>query len=230
MYRPIVGCGASVARQPLGELFAAADVTAPRQKLQPDSTPADWLAFFDLRSPEADAIVDACAAIGAVRAADVLLVSDEELASMRVSLRLPIPRRKFDRALRALRSAAKHAHGRVRPGSAAAFRAQLAEGGAQPDSPGREPRLSSEAEHCPFCDLARPAVHPPTPKTAPTTPQGSPIRTIDSRDGQQGFSTLDAGRSPLRAPSWNPWQQAPGIYSAGWFHSLLCICYSLHPA
>lgn len=232
-----MGCGGSTAQRPLGGLFdtptseGAGEGARPRQKLQPDSTPAEWLAFFDLRVPESDGIVQACEELGATRAADVLLVSDEELASMRGSLRLPIPRRKFDRALRALRAAAKRVQTTERPGSAVAFRAQLRE---EPgaDSPGGQQRLSSGIERCPFCDHCRPSAHVLSPDSAYTTPQASPSRATVQFDEQQKFLPFEAGRPSQQVPPWNPWQQAPGTCPAGNLyltHSSICLsCLAFH--
>jgi hypothetical protein len=210
-----MGCGASSAEVPLGDLFAnneATDSAPAPPKLQPESTPAEWLAFFDLGPPEADPIVEACAALGAVRAADVLLVSDEELASMRSSLHLPIPRRKFDRALRGLRAAAKRTQTRERPGSAAAFRAQPRERGSGDDSPPQ----SGGVGRCPFCDHPRETVHTHGQDTAPTTPLASPSRT-DAGTLQDNNMAFETGRPSLQAPPWNPWQQ--GVTYPGKFVS-----------
>jgi hypothetical protein len=215
-----MGCGGSTAQSPLGGLFdtlpeVPAAGTRPPQKLQPDSTPAQWLAFFDLCEPDVDAIVETCKVLGAARAADVLLVSDEELASMRESLRLPIPRRKFDRALRALRATAKRVQTKARPGSAVSFRAQMPDEGAEPDSPVGKHRQNSAIERCPFCDHCRPSAHVLSPDSAPTTPQASPSRATVHSDEQQNFSPFEAGRPSLQGPPWNPWQQTPGTYPAG---------------
>lgn len=212
-----MGCGASAAHLPLGDLFAtpemAGDTPVP-QKLQPESTPAEWLAFFDIRSPEVDAIVESCTALGAAHAVDVLLLSDQEVASMRNSLKLPIPRRKFDRALRGLRAAAKRIRSRERPGSAAAFRTQIYEEGTGSDVHITR-NLSTEADRCPFCDHPRLTTRPQSPNIAPATPQASPSRETNHSDVQQGVSAFEAGRPSLQAPPWNPWQSVP--YPAGWF-------------
>ena len=212
-----MGCApSSAAALPLGDLFADTFDDEPGarrpRRLEPASTPAEWLAFFDLQSPEADAIVEAYAALGATRAADVLLVSEEELASMRRSLQLPIPRRKFDRALRALQAAAKHRQSRERPGSAAAFCAEPRPSGADgeesptlresggvgaPISPGR----------CPFCDNSHVDGHGSCPGTAQASPAPSPSRGKNvpgAGDEQPWLRQSYGGATP-----WNPWQQQP---------------------
>ena len=71
--------------------------------------PAAWLRTFDLLPPMSDPVVEQLEQLGAKSTADIQLATPEELASMRRALELPIPKRKFDQAVKALQAAVKRA-------------------------------------------------------------------------------------------------------------------------
>jgi hypothetical protein len=66
------------------------------------TSPERWLADVGLCAPESEPVLQCCRQLGVRRLADLEWVSSEELAQMRGTLRLVVPQRKFDRAVRGL--------------------------------------------------------------------------------------------------------------------------------